>query len=166
MDKSSSKGITVVIAIVALILVFFAGKQYGQNSAASRVANQGQGQRFQNGNIGARNGRNGGGLAAGEVIAKDDKSITVKIGADGGSRIIFFTASIPITKNVNGTADDIKIGEQVVATGSANPDGSVSAQSIQIRPIMPQNRQVPAQSVTGTPAAASVVPASQQKANF
>lgn len=126
-----------VIGIMILVLVFFAGKQYGQSSTLAQEAGQRQA-RFQgqNGAGGVRNGRNGAGFTAGEVISKDDKSVTIKSGTDGGSKIIFFTSSTPITKNVGGTTDDVAIGEQIVVTGPANPDGSVSAQSIQIRPAM------------------------------
>ncbi len=89
------------------------------------------------GGAGGRGGLRGGdGFTVGEVIAQDEQSITVKL-RDGGSKIIFFTATTPITKSAAGTLDDLTVGTQVTAAGAANTDGSISAQMIQIRPPMP-----------------------------
>ena len=41
-----------------------------------------------------------------------------------------------------GTMADLAIGAQIVVTGTANTDGSISAQSVQIRPNMPQGAKV------------------------
>ena len=75
-------------------------------------------------------------MAVGEVISADDKSITIKL-RDGGSQIIFFTPSTPVTKSVSSSASDVAVGEQVTVSGAKNQDGSISAQSIQIRPNLP-----------------------------
>lgn len=82
---------------------------------------------------GQKGTRAGGESAAGEVIAKDDKSITVKL-SDGGSKIVFFTANTPVMESVSGSPQDITVGTQIVANGTANSDGSITSQSIQIRP--------------------------------
>jgi hypothetical protein len=68
----------------------------------------------------------------------DSSSITVQIPNDG-SKIIFLSDSAPITKMASGTRADLVVGETVTATGTTNADGSVTAQSIQIRPAMPEN---------------------------
>ena len=135
-----------IIAIVAgFILVgagsFFAGTKFSKGNSSAAMSRAGsfanltpeeRQARMAQGANGVRVNR-GGGFVPGEVIAKDDKSITVKL-PDGGSEIIFFTKDTPITKSVSGTSDDVAVGEQVMITGSANRDGSVNAQSIQIRP--------------------------------
>lgn len=139
----------IIAIVVGFILVgvgsFYAGTKIGKgnNSAAmsragafanltpeQRQARIAQGT---DGTSGQRGTRGGGGFASGEVIAKDDKSITVKL-PDGGSEIVFFTKTTPVMKSVDGTSDDVSIGAQVTIVGSANQDGSVNAQSIQIRP--------------------------------
>ncbi len=133
----------VLIVLTAVIVggaAFFGGMKYGE-SAGSQMANiQGVRDRgFGGGNASSTFGRRGGmglpgqgGFTGGQIIAKDDKSITVQL-MGGGSKIIFFSGSTMIMKSATGTPDDLAVGAQVVATGSANSDGSVTASSLQLR---------------------------------
>lgn len=130
--------VVLVTAVVAGGGAFYGGMQYQKTQAASA---RGAGN-FQNLSAEERQARfasstrqgGNGGAVAGEIIAKDAQSITVKM-TDGGSKIVFFSTSTKIQKSAEGTGEDLKIGEQVFVNGSVNSDGSVSAESIQLRPV-------------------------------
>ena len=139
----------IIIAILVGAGAFYGGMKYAQSKSPTprSFQNMTQEQRQQlSANIGgvARNGtRNaaGGGFSDGQIIAKDDKSITIKI-PDGSSKIVFYSESTKIQKTADGTTTDLEVGQQVSANGTANSDGSLTAQTIQIRP----NVQVPSPS--------------------
>ena len=152
-----NKLIAIVIAVAVVVGggAFFGGMKYAESKSLRGRVSQADFQNLQNlspeerqqrlqelgANAGAgfRGGagggqRGGGGLTAGEIIAKDDKSITVKL-SDGGSKIVFLSDSTTISKMTDGTKSDLEIGKQVTVNGSANSDGSVTAQNIQLRPV-------------------------------
>jgi Flp pilus assembly protein TadG len=144
MNKKSS----IVIAIIVLIVVgggaFYGGMLYAKSqSAASASAARA--------NFAGRAGRTGvagAGFTSGSIIAKDSNSITLQLpSSTGGSKIIYYSAATQISKTASGTSADLANGVSVSVTGTTNSDGSVTAQSIQIRPagINPGGPNIPAQ---------------------
>lgn len=152
--------------------LYYGGMKYGQSNppaggAAGGKGGQSSGAEFQNlspeewqtrfgqmgmGGAGGRaggGGNRGGNFVTGEIIAKDDKSITVKLrdarlrqladGGQAGSKIIFLSDTTEISKFAAGAATDLEIGKTISASGKANSDGSITAQSIQLRPNLPNN---------------------------
>ena len=77
----------------------------------------------------------GGGQITGEITSSDDKSITVKT-QDGSSKIIILSSKTSINKASEAATSDLKVGEKVAAFGTTNSDGSVTAQNIQLNPIV------------------------------
>jgi hypothetical protein len=132
--------ISVIVCVVVAGISFWGGMKY---DASKNVINQmtnrgGQGGFNQNGGIknqGMRGGINGGAVL-GEILSVDSTSMTIKL-RDGGSKIVLFSPSSKVEKTVDGTTSDVVVGKTVMVTGTANPDGSVSATSIQMRPAFP-----------------------------
>jgi len=146
----------IIIAVVALVAVgggsFFGGMKYAEGKGPigrggfanispeerkARFAGLGAGAGTARG--GQRGGMLGGNFAAGEVIAKDDKSITIRLG-EAGSRIVFFSEKTQVTTSVAGSLADLVIGATVTANGTANPDGSMTADTVMLRPSPPTGR--------------------------
>lgn len=134
-----------IILIVLIFVVggvgFLGGMKYQQSkrTISNRQFVNGQ---FGNGQ-GARNGQNGNRMGfrpvSGEIISSDDKSITVKL-ADGSSKIVLLSDKTEINQAASATKEDLKTGEKVMVVGTDNSDGSVTAQNIQLNPII---RQIP-----------------------
>ncbi len=126
----------IIVAVVFGGIGFFGGMKYGQSENTQTGQMQGDLQRTQQaGNFGGNRrigSPSGNGFVNGEIISKDDKSITVKL-RDGGSKIVFFSGSTKILKSAEGVVDDLKTGAQTMVNGTTNQDGSVTAQSIQLR---------------------------------
>lgn len=148
--------VTVVIALLVGAGSFYAGMKYDQSKNPTANRNAGgfanlspeerQARLQQFGAIGQSGGVRGtqanGGFATGEIISKDEKSITIEL-QDDGSKIVFFSDNTPIMKTASSTPQDLVSGEFVTVTGTTNQDGSISAQSIQIRPQMPNISPAP-----------------------
>ena len=138
----------VVSAVVAGGAGFYGGTLYQK---AQRTAGRGQftagvrGAAGQTGGAaGARNAAGSGpvgmgmrgGAINGEVTAKDDKSLTIKM-ADGSSKIVILSGATTYRRTTDSSIGDIEVGTKVSTFGSTNTDGSVTAQNVQIDPMMP-----------------------------
>jgi hypothetical protein len=150
-------GLAAVLILVALGGGFFGGLTYQKSKGvtADMLQNLTQDQRrqlfaggaggFAGGAAGGRAGGAGRGGAAfgggvnavmGEVLSKDATSFTVKL-RDGGSKIVFYSASTTVAKMDSGAIGDVAVGKNVMVSGTTNSDGSVTATMVQIRPALP-----------------------------
>lgn len=130
-----------VIAAVLIGGAFYGGMMYQQNTTPARGAFGMMNGTFtgQMGRTGLNGTRSmGAGVTAGEILSKDANSITLKL-QDGSTRIVFTNASTTVMKTSEGALTDLSVGTAVTAIGTTNSDGSVTAQSVQLRPAGSQS---------------------------
>jgi len=124
----------ILIVIIGVgVGAFYGGMKYAESKALSDRQQRMQqfGANFGGFRLGLGSGQRGG-FTAGEIIAKDDKSVTVKL-QNGGSKIVFLSDSTEITKSAAGALSDLEVGKNIIVNGTANSDGSITAQTIQLR---------------------------------
>ena len=130
--------ITIVLIIIVGAGAFYGGMQYekSKQGTTGQYAMQGQGAGMRGGygrRLGGQGGANGSAVR-GKIISVSDTSITVQM-MDGSSKIVLLGSSTPITKATAGTKTDLTAGAQVMAVGTTNSDGSVTAQFVQLNPV-------------------------------
>jgi len=135
-------------AIILGVGSFYGGMKYGQSKITGNFANlrnlspeerQQMGAGIA-GSFGSRTGnQTGAGFINGEIISKDNQSITVKL-RDNSSKIVFYSGTTEISKFASGASGDLEIGKTVTINGTVNSDGSITGQSIQIRPTQQINQ--------------------------
>jgi len=132
---------TIVVAVVIGVVGFFGGMKYGESktsaAASARTGTAGGAGAFAGragGTRGGFGGAAGGGLVTGQIIKQDASSITVQLPGSAGTKLVMFAPSTTVGRIATGTPADLTTGQNVIVTGTANSDGSVSATSIQIRP--------------------------------
>lgn len=147
MKKNNAIFLAIVMLVVGSAAGFFAGTIYQKNQQptfAGVMNGQGGGQMF-----GREGGQQRAGMnnavgtgqrmgfrpVTGEITSADGKSITVKL-QDGSSKIIVFSDKTAVNKADKATTADLKTGEKVMVVGQENADGSVTAQNIQLNPVM------------------------------
>jgi len=133
---------TIILMVVLLFIVggisFGTGyKVAGAKNQISNFARNGVGQR-----TGNQVGQQGNMMRAvnrqtiGDVISLDANTMTVKM-PDGSSRIVLLSSTMTVNKSVEALKTDLKVGSKVAVQGTTNTDGSVTAQSIELDPRMP-----------------------------
>jgi hypothetical protein len=134
----------IIAAVAVAVGSFYGGIAYTKSTVPSR------GQFTANGQFSGAPGTNrtemrAGGLTAGQILSRDSASIIIKM-QDGSTKIILIGSGTQIMKTSAGSLDDLVTGTEVAVTGSANSDGSITAQSVQIRPAgaLPTARKAPA----------------------
>ena len=139
-SKTIVAGVAVVVAAGA---GFLGGMQYQKTKVVANFrGNFAQGQMNGiNGQTRATGTRTGSGMQqgmrgmiVGEVTAKDDKSLTVKL-TDGSSKIVVLSGSTTYALSSEASLDKIAIGSKISAFGTSNSDGSTTATSVEINPV-------------------------------
>lgn len=127
--------VTIIWVLVAVIM--FAGGWYiGKNTASAGVTGgRGGFGAFASSTRGAFAGRGsvaGGGFVAGTVTAIDASSITLQL-PNGNSENVFYSSSTSVIVPQAASISSVQPGIAVMIGGTQNPDGSLTASSIQVR---------------------------------
>ncbi len=127
-----------VLALVALLFGgagFFGGTTYQKSQVSALRGGNGAAFAGRTGGPGQTGTRRMGGQVMGDIISADSNSVTVKL-ADGSSKIALITNNTSIVNSVSATTTDLKVGARVAVFGATNTDGSVTAQSVQLNPMI------------------------------
>lgn len=124
-----NKNMMIGVAIVLVLVAFFVGKSYGASHAKSATTGTFARTSF----AGAGRTRGAGAFSTGSILSVSGNTLTMSL-QSGGSQIVVLGTSTPILKSTVGTTADLTAGTNVMITGTTNSDGSLTAQSIQIRP--------------------------------
>ncbi len=116
-----------MVAVAGLVVGFAGGMLLGKLSSSKTASSSQSGTRQF-----ARSGNQTGSSVMGQINAIGDGSITVNL-ASGGSELVFYSTTTPVVKSVEASSSDLTVGENIVIVGTSNSDGSVTANSIQLR---------------------------------
>jgi hypothetical protein len=132
---------TIMMGIVIAVIFGGGGYYVGHQSAATASSAPTNTPTFgQNG--GGRGGSRfgGGGFTGGTILSIGNGSLTIELPsststtATTGSKIVLFDTTTQVSEMQSVPASKFTVGQNVIVTGAANSDGSVTATSIQVRP--------------------------------
>lgn len=137
--KSKNIAVTVILIVVFACVAFYVGMKYQQNKGGAYGFVAGRG------TYGARSGganrfagQSGMQAVRGQIVSADSSSITIKL-ADGSSKIVILPNNVNILQTAKASASDLKNGLKVMVFGTTNTDGSVTASSVQLNPLVRGN---------------------------
>lgn len=126
--------VRVAICVLVIGLSFWAGRAYTMKQMKKVLrdgilaAQRQDGNRSQPLDPIGKNGM----LVSGEIISKDEKSVTLKI-SNGTERVVFFSPATHIKKTLTGKQSDFTIGTILTVLGSNDSTGTFNATTIQIK---------------------------------
>lgn len=133
----------IIFGVVIAVGSFYAGVSY-QASKTPTTPSQFTRGRFNGNNSVAR--PNGQAFFHGEILSLTDGQLTLKL-EDNSSKLIFIGERTQYLKSDLGSINDLSQGSSITVIGSANNDGSITAQTIQIGnfsfPNRPSTNSVP-----------------------
>lgn len=121
-----------ITAVICLIIAGAGGYFIGKSNSSTAGGLSADTQKGQ----GRFNGTGGRGQGVrGKVINSDANTITVQ-GNDGSSTIVVLSGSTMYYKSSPSSKTDVNTGDTVMIFGPKNSDGSVTAQMVQLNPII------------------------------
>lgn len=132
----NTKAMLLLTAIIALAVGFGTG-YYAKGAMTPQ-----RGVRFAQGQAGAQVGRfgaNGQRPVTGTIQSISATSMTVQ-SPDGSTHAVLLDNNTQYKKTADATQTDFAQGAQVMVVGTSNPDGSVTAASVQTAPQRPASQ--------------------------
>ncbi len=126
--KQKTHIIWAVVAVAALV----AGIFWGRAMAGGAPGNSRFGALSSSSRTFAGRGNSSANVFAGQVSAIDGSSITLQL-PSGNSEVVLYASSTPVTEPTNVSIAKVVAGTNIMVMGTQNSDGSVTAQSIEIR---------------------------------
>lgn len=120
-----------IVWLVVAVVAFVGGMYYGKAAAPAGGAGL-FGASSTRGGLAGRTGA-GGGFTAGTIMSMDSQSMTIQL-PNGNSQIVFYSSSTSVSEPQPVAPSALKTGTMVTVGDTANADGSLSAQTIQVRP--------------------------------
>jgi hypothetical protein len=128
-----------IIVIIVAAGAFYGGMLYQKSQRSSFAGGAGGFTSHRFGGAGGGQGGFAGGAGGaqsmmpvrGQIVSTANGSITVKM-QDGSSKIVNLTGQTKVSQTTTGSVSDLKTGTTVTAIGTANSDGSVTAQDVMI----------------------------------
>lgn len=145
-EKHNQNIVTIILIVFVFTAFGFLGGMKYQMSKLGKMRGQFPGQ-MRNGdgvgqnNFGSQNRGRFGGMNLGEIISTTDNSITIKL-SDGSTKIVLISESTSINKSAVAVIGDLKVGEKVSVFGNTSSDGTITATSVQLNPIMRQETTI------------------------
>ncbi len=136
--KNKNLFLTILIVVLFSAVSFIAGKNF-PDRGGSQMANRGQfgnqGRNMENGQKFAGTQMRGGQIL-GEITAIENDKVTIKE-VNGSSKVILLTEETSIVKTTVAPITDLKVGGKIAVFGKSTTDAIISAQNIQLNPLMP-----------------------------
>ena len=131
----NNKILLVIVIIVVAAVAFYGGTVYQKSQVLSFGGQSNLARRF--GQVQGQNNQNFRPVR-GEVLDKDNNSLTVKL-ADGSTKLVILSTGTTYHKSSAASASDVKSGEQIQVFGTQNSNGSVTAQNVQLNSLQKNN---------------------------
>ncbi len=133
-----NKPVKIILTIIIAAGLFYGGMTYGQSlSGSAQSASSAYGAGRTTRTISPTGAFAGGSATVGTVVSSDATSITIAL--KSGSVVAFYSTSTPVMITTSGTRNDIQAGDNITVIGTVNSDGSVTANSIQLRSATPNS---------------------------
>ena len=127
-----NKPIKIIIVLAIAAALFYGGFAYGQSTGSASTSSASA---YSGARATRTGGFAGGSATVGTVVSSDATSVTIAL--KSGSVVAFYSTSTPIMDTTIGSPNDIVAGANITVLGTTNSDGSITANSIQLRQAAP-----------------------------